>query len=152
MSAGVQGELRLFRTEPLGTGVRGVLYLPNGTAMHTLEDLPIPPGRYFLTPDDTGDHRNWVIERAYGSRVACDAVVDHMGGVIAPARTNVEVHAGNTLADSTGCLMVGWQCSRTGVLQSQPALAAMRGALGRDAERPALWVMEVLGTPLGPLT
>jgi hypothetical protein len=137
-------DLFLVRTLPLGTGVRGVFYLPTGVGIHTLEDKPIPPGRYFLTPDETGRHRNWVIERGRGTRIAYPARLDHMGHTISEARTDVEVHAGNDLTDTDGCIIFGLGSSRYGVSQSRPAIDLARTVLGRDTGEPRVWTIEIV--------
>ena len=140
----MRSDLFLVRTLSLGTGVRGVFYLPSGVALHTLEDKPVPAGVYFLTPDNTGRHKNWVIERRQGTRVAADAVLDHMGGVISEARTDVEIHVGNTLFDTTGCVLLGLSTNRLGVGQSIPAVALARTVLGRDSREPRVLTIEIV--------
>lgn len=123
--------LHLVRTRPFQTGARGVLYLPDGSSVHTLEDLPIPAGTYFMRPDDTGRHRNWVIESIFGSQSASEVRVD------------VEFHAGNGLVDSDACVLPGMETSLTGVLDSTRALNHMRFALDRDVPNPKTWILVI---------
>lgn len=123
--------VRLVRTLRKETGVRGVLYLPDGDSVHTLEDNPIESGTYFLSPDHSGKHRNWVIERILGSRIANDDRVD------------VEVHAGNLLSDSDACILPGLGTSAAGVLSSKLAIQKMRKVLERDASSPKTWVFVI---------
>ena len=123
--------VRLVRTERFQSGVRGVLYLPNGASLHTLEDNPIPPGSYFLNPDETGKFRNWVIERTLGSRVASDR------------RRHVEIHRGNTLEDTEGCILLGCDTSEIGILKSRDALHIARRHLDRDIEDVRIWILNI---------
>lgn len=121
----------LIRTQRFETGVRGVLYLPWGDSVHTLEDDPIEAGTYFLRPDDTGRFKNWVIETILESRFAGNA------------RWDVEMHAGNTLKDSAACILPGLETSTVGVRHSRLAIDKMRSALERDTPQPKTWVMEI---------
>lgn len=128
--------LRLIRTVPHYSGVRGILYLPDGSSVHTLEDKPISPGAYFLNPDNTGKHRNWVVETILGSRSV-------IGG-----RVNIEIHAGNFLRDSEGCILVGELTSSDGIVRSRDALRRMRAILDRDSvsgEDPRVWMLDIRG-------
>lgn len=143
MGIEVAGILTLCRTAQLQTGVRGVLYLPGGRSVHTLEDDPIPTGVYFMRPDLTGKHTHWVIERVPGSRVAVPAVIDDQGREVAPARTSVEWHPGTTLKHSLGCAMPGLGTAPHGLVDSGLALEAMREALHRDDPNPPAWVLEI---------
>jgi hypothetical protein len=139
----VAGILTLCRTAQLQTGVRGVLYLPGGRSVHTLEDDPIPPGVYFMRPDQTGRHTHFVVERVPGSRVAVPAVIDDQGREVAPARTSVEWHLGNSLRDSRGCAMPGLATTPHGLVDSGTAMEVMRAALHRDDPNPPAWVLEI---------
>lgn len=141
----VGGKVWVIRTDRLGeTGVRSIWVLPGGTWLHAIEDKPIPPDRYFLRPDDTGRHRNWVIEREFMSRCAAPAILDCYGKTEVAARTDVEVHVGNTLDDTEGCVCLGMDTSAVGVLSSAPAIALARKALRRDDPAPMVWVLEVI--------
>ena len=128
------GITRLIRTVPLGTGVRGIWYLPDSQVVHTLEDEPIPSGVYFLSPDDTGRFKNWVIEEEPGTRRIGD-------------RTSCEVHPGNDLSASEGCVLPGMRTTWDGVAQSREALSLLRRALGRDRPDAPTWVIEVIESP-----
>ncbi len=124
--------LKLVRTVRFGAdGARGILYLPDGNSIHTLEDFPIPPGAYFLNPDRTGKHRNWIVESVLGSRAAT------------PYRVDVEIHAGNTLVDSAGCILPGFATNRQGVINSKNALEYLIDLLERDVEEPKIWVLNI---------
>lgn len=133
----------LCRTLRFSTGCRGVLYLPDGSAVHTIEDDPIPPGRYVMRPDDTGDYQNWVVERVAGSRIAAHEERDYLGHTHRPARTDVEFHVGNTLSDTSGCILPGQQCIAAGVGASSMALEHMLRVLDRHRDPPAHGLLEI---------
>lgn len=75
----------------------------------------IPEGTYDLVPDNTGRHRWWKIPN----------VAD---------RDAIEVHAGNTVADTRGCPLLGTSalCTEDGyrVGGSRAALTALKAKLG----------------------
>ncbi|AUO79357.1 hypothetical protein [Salinibacter virus M31CR41-3] len=96
--------LRLHRTDYLPRGTRGVLFLPSGTSLYTIE-LPwrdnssgtfdeggscIPEGRYDLV-------ENYYYGGGYNSV--------EIGPV--PKRDEIQVHIGNTAMDVEGCVVVG---------------------------------------------
>lgn len=128
---------RTSRTFARGLGAdvaRG--YLQAGPiVLATMETDPIDPGTYFVRPDETGRFQNFVIESVLGSRdTDC-------------GRCDIEIHAGNTAADSAGCLLVGyrthddlWRLDR-----SKQALDQLRAALGRDDDNPPTWVLHIHG-------
>jgi len=65
-----------------------------------------------------------------GWRIALDSV---------PARTLVEIHAGNSIADTSGCILVGQRPSHQRaceVLQSGDAMRELRRRFGRTVDRP----------------
>lgn len=142
--SGFPGNVYCVRTERYGTGVRGRWVLPDGSWLHSLEDRPIPAGKYLLTPDDTGRHRNWVIELAKGSRCAVPAVLDCFGHVDQAARTAVEIHAGNTLEDTRGCVLLGMTRTVDGIWQSEPAIEHAREVLRRDDRKPPTWGLVIV--------
>jgi len=123
--------VRLVRTQRFRSGVRGVLYLPDGSSLHTLEDVSIAPGSYFLNPDETGKYKNWVIEDALGGRSASHD------------RTNVEIHIGNTLADTAGCVLLGCATTAIGIGSSGDAVRIARTVLERNSENPPIWVLNI---------
>ncbi len=136
-------KIRLCRTMPFGTGSRGVLYLPHGHSVHTIEDDPIPRGTYFLTPDNTGKFMNWVIEYKVGTRTAVPPLRDDKDLIVSPGRVAIEVHKGNTLRDTDGCICPGMRTTATGVMESGVALSKMRSLLRRSEDEPPVWVLEV---------
>jgi len=94
----------LRRTRYLKKGTRGVLVLPSGTYLHTIE-LPwrgnssgtlrsggscIPEGRYPLTADP-------YLKGGYDSVLISDV----------RRRTQIQVHVANSAADVEGCIGVG---------------------------------------------
>lgn len=136
--------LRVERGERLATGVREVWYMPDGTLIPAIVDKPIPPGTYFLRPDDTGRWRHWVFERELGSRVAVPAQFGDGGVVVVPPRTDVEVHPGEDLDDTEGCVCPGLRITPSGVTDTVDAIALMRLHLRRDAPDPPIWILEIV--------
>lgn len=144
MSDAFTGHVYAIRTERFGTGAFGRWVLPDGSWLHSLEDRPIPAGLYLLSPDDTGRHRHWVIERAKGSRCAVPAVLDCFGRVVTPANLDNEVHVGNELADTDGCTLLGMTRTAAGVWQSEPAIEHAREVLRRDERQPPTWGLVIV--------
>lgn len=144
MSEVAHKKIRLHRTERLGTGSRGVLYLPDGSSLHTIEDFPIPTGTYFMTPDSSGKHTNWVIEYEVGTFCAEPAVLDDDGQLVHAPRMAIEVHVGNTLRSTEGCICPGIATNTHGVAHSRDAIAIMRSVLKRDDPDPPIWVLEIV--------
>lgn len=74
----------------------------------------IPPGVYQCVPHDTHEKPNcWEIT-----------------GV--PGRSAILFHAGNTIVDSQGCVLVGLEIAGSSVLKSQDALAHLRLTLPKN--------------------
>lgn len=142
--SGVGGKVWVLRTERMGTGMRSIWVLPGGSWLHAIEDRPIPAGRYFLVPDDTGRFRNWVIEKAAASRCAAPAVLDCFGRVEREARRDIEVHVGNTMDDTHGCFCLGMETAPFGVAHSAAAIAHAREVLRRDDPDPPDWTLEIV--------
>lgn len=150
MSLKVAGMIDLVRTKPFRTGSFGVLYLPNGRSVHTLEDLPIPLGVYFLRPDDTGRFRHYVVETLIGSRVAVPPLLDDRGNVLRSQRDAVEMHPGpaegvTTLLHTDGCMCPGMETTAVGVTDGAIAMGIVRESLGRDRPDPPSWVLRISG-------
>lgn len=130
--------LYLVRTRRFQTGARGVLYLPDGSSVHTLEDKPIEAGAYFLRPDNTGRFKHWVIESVLEGRVAGGDWSKPHG-----KRYDVEVHAGNRIEESDACILPGLETSNVGVVHSRRAITQMRTALERDVANPKTWILVI---------
>lgn len=150
MSIKVAGMLDLVRTMSFRTGARGVLYLPNGRSVHTLEDNAIPAGTYFVRPDDTGTFRHFVVEALIGSRVAVPPLVDEVGQALTDPRIDIEWHPGpatgvTTLRHTAGCMCPGVETAAAGVTDGGRAMAIIREALGRDLPDPPSWVVRIRG-------
>jgi len=108
--------LHLHRTQYLPNGTRGVLFLPDGTQLHTIE-LPwrgnasgtldgggscIPEGKY-----DVEQNRYW------------NGGYESVEVTPVPERDEIQVHIGNTAADIEGCIAVGLE---RGTLNGLPAV------------------------------
>lgn len=131
----------IIRLESTPEAVLGALLLDGRLFCWTLEppDLGnapkiscIPPGRYPCAA---------AASPRFGRAVAVQDV---------PGRSRILFHAGNTAADTQGCILLG---SRPGTLDNRRALLgsaeAMRAfleAVGRDPD------LELLVRPLGPFT
>jgi hypothetical protein len=112
-------------------GTHGSLYVDGGERLcYTLEEpwknneprvSCIPPGRYKVGPHDGTHFKD----------------VWHVKDV--PGRSAILIHAGNTIADTMGCILVGLGVSVTGISQSQAALAKLRAIL------PDFFTLEVRG-------
>ena len=89
----------LLRTHALPDRTLGTLYLPNGWYCHTLE-LPIramtdgktciPFGTYELRTTWSPRFKRWLPQVLY-----------------VPGYSGIRIHAGNTPADTSGCILVG---------------------------------------------
>ena len=97
-------------------GTPGVLYLPGRSIVcleppwrdNQIAQSCIPEGRYTLERDHDGKHRYF--------RIPDEEVAPHSA---------VEVHIGNTLADTTACILRGL---RFGVVNNQWAVLASKQA------------------------
>lgn len=110
-------QLLLYRTDYLSNGTRGVLFLPSGETVHTIENpwadneprvSCIPEGEYVCEP------------RPYYNG-GYDTF--HVTGV--PNRSLILIHVGNTEKDVRGCIAVGL---RKGTLGEYPAVLSSRDA------------------------
>lgn len=109
--------LRLLRIGQVSTHQAGVLLLDGKPLAFTLE-LPwagnerrkscIPTGDYTLSPYNSKKFGSvWLVEDV-------------------PGRTGILIHAGNTVSDTSGCILVGLQASLSALQRSKDALAALR--------------------------
>lgn len=136
--------IQVVRTVPVTddngrTGMRSIWYLPDGPAIHAIERDAIPLGTYFLRPDFTGRFQNWVIECFLTSRIAV------FSGPQIVSRRDVEVHIGNRLKDTEGCIIPGTDIGSGAVWNSRDALNIMRESLLRDTSDPPTWIIEIIG-------
>lgn len=103
-----------------GKGTFGVLLIDNRPVCCTLE-LPwvdnkrnascIPAGKYNATKHNGSKYKNvWAINPV-------------------PDRSGILIHAGNTIKDTEGCILVGMKYSENGVAESQVALSLLRSIL-----------------------
>lgn len=123
--AGVNGvTYRLARVAETDRGVFGVLLDPAGFPLCvTLENewkgnarniSCIPDGRYRVVKHNGAKYRDvWRLEDV-------------------PGRTAILIHAGNTVKDTEGCILVGRSFAGHGVADSRVALNALRKRLPHD--------------------
>ena len=109
--------LLLERTGYLSNGTRGVLFLPSGTTLHTIENpwmdnkarvSCIPEGNYICKP-----------RRYYNGGYDTFEVQD------VPDRKYILIHVANTALDVAGCIGVG---KTTGEYKDHPAVFHSRDA------------------------
>lgn len=103
---GTHGELRDDDNKPIGVFTLEQQYRDNE---HNISC--IKPGTFKLIPHNT-DHFHDVWQ-----------LLD------VPGRDAILIHAGNTIKDTHGCILVGLQAIPTGVGQSQAALSYLRTLL-----------------------
>lgn len=120
--------ITLQRTEPTETHTYGVLLGPTGEHLgYTLEEpwklnhpqiSCIPSGTYRWRKYNSGK---------FGECLAIDDV---------PGRSLIRLHTGNSLADTSGCILLGKRKSRWNyapvVLQSHDAVTALLSRLGSE--------------------
>jgi hypothetical protein len=85
--------IKLFRVYQSEAGTRGCLVLPSGKAWHTLE-LPWSFNERNVSCIPEGDYEFF----KRGDRWQAEEV---------PGRSGIQIHVGNNLADTTGCILVG---------------------------------------------
>lgn len=97
--------LKLYRTQVLPTCVKGNLYVDGFLECFTLE-LPLLFEGTYNVPDKT-----CIPEGTYGvNRNAASKFGPNTPLLVGvPGRSNVELHPGNTPADTDGCILVGAQ-------------------------------------------
>jgi hypothetical protein len=116
-------ELRLER-EPNDKATPGTLFVDNVRECVTLErplgDPEHPAilyGRYVVTLRPTYNKKLWT--------PSDDRLLLHIEE--GPGRAGIEIHAGNTVGDTEGCVLVGYQRSHVEneILESRRALVAL---------------------------
>jgi hypothetical protein len=110
----------LQRIEQDTYGMHGALHMDGKQICYTLEEpwrenAPkiscIPPGRYQCSPHSGFKFQDvWKLE-----------------GV--PGRSAILIHAGNTLDDTEGCILVGLKSIKGGIAQSRDAIKILRDIL-----------------------
>ena len=112
---------RLAKTSTLGR-----LLVDGEFFCYTLERRPdapeapsAPAGSYALTVEPTHNARLWTPRQ--------DRHLPRLHDV--PGRTGILVHAGNTSADTVGCVILGRVLGADSVGASRPALVALMGRL-----------------------
>lgn len=118
--------VELWRGKETAIGTLGTLTLRGKTLCYTLEEpwrnnAPgnphaetescIPEGRYYCVPHNGARFKNvWRLLNV-------------------PGREAILIHAGNTLKDTEGCILVGMRPAPNGVAESQAALNMLRREL-----------------------
>lgn len=85
--------IKLYRVFQSEAGTRGCLVLPSGKAWHTLE-LPWLFNERNVSCIPEGDYEFF----RRGEKWQAEEV---------PGRSGIQIHVGNNLADTTGCILVG---------------------------------------------
>lgn len=109
-------------------GVYACLTLePPRRADNPLIEYPaIPAGTYGVTI-------------AYSPRF--QQMVPHVNNV--PGRQNIEIHVGNVVPDTHGCILVGEERLGRGILHSRDALDALMAALARELSQQHQVTLEI---------
>lgn len=101
-------------------GTHGVLTGPNGFLCFTLEE----PWK------DNEPRVSCIPEGSYQCRRHNGAKFSNVWEITnVPGRSAILIHAGNTLADTSGCVLVGMGFDAGGLTQSRAALVKLRGML-----------------------
>lgn len=118
--------IQLIRNEPQGSAITGRLLIDGRYSCDTLEHLTyaIPTGFYRLRLTHSPRFQEVlpILDAVYGF------ARDPQSG---QERTGIRIHAGNTIADTTGCILVGQltRISPTGEMQKHPRLLSSRQRL-----------------------
>lgn len=128
-------EWTVRRCPPNGQVVLGEFDLGTGLPCSSLERLAvmIPEGRYRVELTDSGRAHQFVQTHGVTGLWAPydDCRLPELLNV--PGRSAIRVHCGNSIADSSGCILVAADHSATELEASRPALTRVVNAL-RDAE------------------
>lgn len=120
-------ELTLTRSHTGPGGTFGRL-TGAGLSLHTLE-LPWRDNRTGVSCIPTGVYR--------GAHHSSAAYPDHYRLLNVQGREGILIHAGNTVKDTQGCILVGLRAGRLdgqpAVLRSKEAMKLLRAKLGRRA-------------------
>lgn len=122
-------KIKLYRLPTTEDGTYGVLEIDGQPVCTTLEDSwknnqasvsCIPPGKYNVVPHNSAKYKNvWRVEGVTN-------------------RSGILIHAGNTAADTTGCILVGSGFGKKSITRSQDALNMLRSIL------PDKFVLEIV--------
>ena len=139
-------DLLLTRTTLTPDETHGTLSIDGVHACCTLEDTVRPPGIKILHETAIPAGRYAVtITKSQRFGVMLPAVLS------VPGFTSIRVHAGNTTADTSGCILVGLSHTDHTLLSSRLALAKVQGALARAlANGEACWITLVNPHPKEP--
>jgi len=119
-------KITVVRDRLAATSLLGRLLTDGEFFCYTLERRPdaaeapsIPAGSYALTVEPTHNGRLWTPRP--------DRRLPRLHGV--PGRSGILFHAGNTSADTVGCVVLGYDVGADSVGRSRPALAALMARL-----------------------
>jgi len=139
-------ELLLTRTTLTPDETHGTLSIDGVHACCTLEDTVRPPGIKIL-------HETAIPVGRY----AVTITKSQRWGILLPwvnvgqGWTGVRIHAGNTTADTSGCILVGLSHTDHTILSSRLALAKVQGALAQALSKgQPCWMTIVNPTPKEP--
>src|SRR5712691_1112573 len=114
-------ELSLKRTHKDSNCTQGVMYANGTFECYTLElPVPIPSGRYKVAL--TFSHR---VEQ--GTLWSPSSMLPELLNV--PGHTAIRIHAGNTAANTAGCILVGLTTINDAIYQSRDALTKLMAKL-----------------------
>lgn len=131
--------LRVIREPSIGGATLGSLYINGVWQCWTLEDaireVPGQPVSAWKVPGQTaipaGRYRV-ILTPSQRFKRALPLLVD------VPGFSGVRIHAGNTITDTEGCLLVGNHRGESRVAESRIALEALFGRLARAAGE--IWI------------
>lgn len=136
---------RLERYEYAPASVHGSLFLGNGTVLKTLE-RPWRDNEPFVSCVPEGIYE---LVRHMGTKYQDTWALD--GETVAPspeagrARSTCVFHAGNTVRDTTGCVLVGLERVGDELRGSREAMNLLREAWRPQAPMPALMIVNTSG-------
>ncbi len=136
--------LSLIRNPSTPQYQSGALQLDGTPFCRTLEPAPlvgphpcIPAGTYTVTVEPTHNPRLWSPMPDHG--------LPRLQNV--PGRTGILIHAGNSTADTEGCILVGFQLTGGALAQSRAALLALMVRLGAAVAPHSIVVVDLAPTP-----
>ena len=111
----------LIREETIGDAVMGSLYVGGVKVCSTLENKAklIPCGEYSLNVSKSPKFGR-LLPLVYNDEV--------------PMHRGIRMHVGNSVKDTTGCILVGFERNGDKLINSRNAESAVTGLAGNDAK------------------